>query len=160
MTQPQTGTMARARSLGRIDARVSDTARRRVVSRVGPGLAVVGAGLILWSAAIHLHLWATGYRHISIVGPLFLVQGIAAIPLALALVALRRVVLMLAGAVVLVATAFGLLLSSWVALFGYRESLAVPYAGMSLMIEFGGAVLLLVAAGLTTCWSPAGPRRS
>jgi hypothetical protein len=32
-----------------------------------------------------------------------------------------------------------------VILFGYRESLAIPYAESSLVIEFTGAALLLVA---------------
>jgi len=31
-------------------------------------------------------------------------------------------------------------------LFGYRESLVVPYAGTSLAVEFTGAVVLMVAA--------------
>jgi uncharacterized membrane protein len=51
-----------------------------------------------------------------------------------------------AGAVLLAATAVGLLLSAGIGLFGYRESLAVPYAGTSLAVEFTGAVVLMVAA--------------
>lgn len=148
MTESQIGTTSRAPSLGRTDARGWESSRRRALTLASQGLAVVGAGLIVWSSAIHLHLWATGYRHIATVGPLFLAQGVVSIPLALALVALRRMVLMLAGAALLVSTAFGLLLSSWVALFGYQESLSVPYAGMSLLIEFGGAAVLAAAAAL------------
>ena len=148
MTQPQIGSVARADSLRRTGAGGWESSRDRALTWSSQGLAVVGAGLILWSSALHLHLWATSYRHIATVGPLFLVQGIVAVPLALAVVALRRVALMLAGAALLTATAFGLLLSSWVALFGYQESLSVPYAGMSLVIEFGGAAVLLAAAAL------------
>jgi len=55
-------------------------------------------------------------------------------------------VLLAAGAVLLAATAVGLLLSAGIGLFGYRESLAVPYAGTSLAVEFTGAVVLMVAA--------------
>ena len=156
MTQSDIGTLARTRSLRRTGGRDWNASRSRALARSGQGLAVAGAGLILWSSAIHLHLWATGYRHISTVGPLFLVQGIASVPLALALVARRRVVLMLAGAGLLVATAFGLLLSSWVALFGYQESLSVPYAGMSLVVEFGGAAVLLAGAALALAGRRAG----
>jgi hypothetical protein len=39
---------------------------------------VIGGLLVLWSAYIHFHLWdeTDGYRHISVIGPLFLLQSI------------------------------------------------------------------------------------
>ena len=46
-------------------------------------------------------------------------------------------------------TAAGLLLSVQVGLFGFRDSLGAPYAGVSLVVQFGGAGLLLAGAGLT-----------
>ena len=109
-------------------------------------LAVAGAALLVWSGVIHLQLWSDGYRDISVIGPLFLIQGITSIALALALIVFRRLVLLAAGAVLLAATAVGLLLSAGIGLFGYQESLAVPYAGTSLAVEFTGAVVLMVAA--------------
>ena len=109
-------------------------------------LAVAGAALLVWSGVIHLQLWSDGYRDISVIGPLFLIQGITSIALALALIIFRRLALLAAGAVLLVATAAGLLLSAGVGLFGYTESLAVPYAETSLAVEFTGAVVLMVAA--------------
>ena len=109
-------------------------------------LAVAGAGLLVWSGVIHLQLWSDGYRSISIIGPLFLIQGIASIVLAVALVAFRRLVLLAAGAVLAVATAAGLLLSAGIGLFGYQESLAVPYAETSLAVEFTSAAVLAAAA--------------
>jgi hypothetical protein len=109
-------------------------------------LAVAGAALLAWSGAIHLQLWSDGYRDISVIGPLFLIQGIASIALALALVIFRRLVLLAAGAILLAATAVGLLLSADIGLFGYQESLAVPYAVTSLIVEFTGAAVLVVAA--------------
>jgi hypothetical protein len=109
-------------------------------------LAVAGAALLVWSGVIHLQLWSDGYRDISVIGPLFLVQGIAGIALALALVVFRRLVLLAAGAILLAATAAGLLLSAGIGLFGYTESLAVPYAETSLVVEFTGAAVLAVAA--------------
>jgi hypothetical protein len=48
--------------------------------------------------------------------------------------------------VTLAATAAGLLLSVYVGLFGYKESLAVPYAQSSLVIELTGAALLTALA--------------
>src|ERR1700691_5923383 len=103
-------------------------------------LAVAGAALLVWSGVIHLQLWSDGYRDIPVIGPLFGIQGIASILLALVLVVFRRVVVLAAGAVLLAATAVGLLLS----------------AGTSLVVEFTGAAVLMVAAviALIANWRP------
>jgi hypothetical protein len=111
-------------------------------------LALAGAALLAWSGVIHLQLWSGGYRDISVIGPLFLIQGITSIALALALAAFRRLVLLAAGAVLAAATAAGLLLSAGIGLFGYQESLAVPYAETSLAVEFTSAAVLAAAAGI------------
>src|ERR1700689_5139488 len=81
-------------------------------------LAVAGAALMMWSGVFHLQLWSDGYRSISVIGPLFLIQGIGGITLATLTGVFRRVVLMAAGAVMMAATAAGLLLSASVGLFG------------------------------------------
>jgi hypothetical protein len=109
-------------------------------------LTAAGAIMLAWCGVIHLRLWADGYSDISVIGPLFLAQGAGSLVITGALVIFRRLVLMLAGAVTMAATAVGLLLSVHVSLFGYRESLAVPYATSSLVIEFTGAAVLLLAA--------------
>jgi hypothetical protein len=111
-------------------------------------LAIAGAALLVWSGVIHIQLWSDGYRDISVIGPLFIVQGVGSIVFAVVLVVFRRLALLAAGAVALVATAVGLLLSVYISLFGYRESLAVPYAESSLVVEFTGAAVLLVAAAI------------
>lgn len=117
-------------------------------------LAVVGAGLTVWSGVIHLQLWSQGYRDISVIGPLFLVQGIASIVLALALVVFRRVFLLAGGAAMMAGTGVGLLISSTVGLFGYQESLAFTDAQTSLMVEFIGAAVLAGAAVVLTAARP------
>jgi hypothetical protein len=111
-------------------------------------LAAIGAAFLVWSGVIHLELWGDGYRDISVIGPLFLAQGIGGCVLAAAIVALRWLALLAAGAVTGIATAVGLLLSVHVGLFGYTESLAVPYATLSLAVEFTAAFVLLAAVGL------------
>jgi hypothetical protein len=111
-------------------------------------LVVVGAALMVWSGVIHLQLWSDGYRSISVIGPLFLIQGIGGIALAVVIAVFRRVVLMAAGAVMMAATAAGLLLSVGIGLFGFQESLAVPYAMSSLVVEFVGAAVLAAAAAI------------
>ena len=52
-------------------------------------LAATGAAFLVWSAVIHLELWGDGYSDISVIGPLFLAQGIGCIVLAVAIVAFR-----------------------------------------------------------------------
>jgi hypothetical protein len=111
-------------------------------------LAATGAAFLIWSAVIHLMLWGDGYSDISVIGPLFLAQGIGCIVLGVAIVAFRSLALLAAGAVAGAATAVGLLLTVHGGLFGYTESLAVPYATLSLAVEFTAAFVLLLATGL------------
>jgi hypothetical protein len=118
-------------------------------------LTATGAGFLVWSGVIHLILWSDGYKYISWIGPLFLLQGIASIVIAVAIVAFRWLALLVIGAVTGVATAVGLLLSVNFGLFGFTESLAVPYAELSLAVEFTAAFVLLVAACLLALALPA-----
>lgn len=134
--------------------RTTGTLESRVARAAVLALAATGGGFLVWSAVIHLILWADGYKDISVVGPLFLVQAIACILLAVAIVAFRWLVLLAAGAVAGVATAVGLLLSVHIGLFGYTESLAVPYAVLSLAVEFTAAFVLLTATGLLALAAP------
>ena len=122
-------------------------------------LAVAGAAFLVWSGVIHLQLWFDGFRDISVIGPLFVIQGIGSIVLALVLAVFRRLALLAAGAVLLAGTAAALLLSVGVGLFGYHESLAVPYAGTSLVVEFTGAAVLAAAAVIVLA-APLATRRT
>src|ERR1700730_3067217 len=107
--------------LRRPSALQSRIARWTVLALTG-----TGAGFLIWSAVIHLMLWSDGYKDISVIGPLFLVQAIAVIVIALAIVALRWLAMLAVGAATGAATAVGLLLSAHVGLFGFKESLSVP----------------------------------
>src|ERR1700684_2926336 len=69
--------------------------------------------------------------------------------------ALGSLALLAAGAVAGAATAVGLLLTVHVGLFGYTESLSVPYATLSLAVEFTAAFLLLLATALLALGAPA-----
>jgi predicted lipoprotein with Yx(FWY)xxD motif len=91
---------------------------------------VVGSGLLIATAAIHLDLYLTGYRTIPTIGWLFLLQVIAAFGLGLAVLAIPRrpagalLVSRLAaaaGAGFALATLGGYLLSVWIGLFGFKE---------------------------------------
>jgi hypothetical protein len=118
-------------------------------------LAAIGAAFLVWSGVIHLELWSDGYKDVSVIGPLFLGQGIASILLAVAIIAFRWLALLVAGALAGVATAAGLLLSAGVGLFGFRESLSVTYAELSLAVEFTAAFVLLAGSCVLVLAAPA-----
>jgi predicted lipoprotein with Yx(FWY)xxD motif len=84
-------------------------------------LGIAGAALLIASGAIHLDLYLTGYRTIPTIGPLFLLQVIAAFALAVAIPVTGSWVAAAAGALFAVSTLGGYLLSLWVGLFGFTE---------------------------------------
>jgi predicted lipoprotein with Yx(FWY)xxD motif len=90
-------------------------------------LRLLGSGLLIATAAIHLDLYVTGYRTIPTIGWLFLLQVIAAFGLGLAVLAIpSRLVITSrlaagAGAGFALATLGGYLLSVWIGLFGFKE---------------------------------------
>ena len=92
-------------------------------------LRVVGSGLLIATAAIHLDLYLTGYRTIPTIGWLFLLQVIAAFGLGLAVLAIPgrlaagvpARLAAAAGAGFALATLGGYLLSVWIGLFGFKE---------------------------------------
>jgi hypothetical protein len=129
-----------------------DLAQRRAPAEASRGIrwvalggVVLGAVAVAVSAIIHLHLWMQGYKHIHVIGPLFLAQAIGGIGLALFMVAYPRLVSAVLGAVYMASTIGGLLLSATVGIFGLHDGLSVPWATSSLVIEAAGLVVLLAA---------------
>jgi hypothetical protein len=96
------------------------------------------------SGAVHLQLWAMGYRTIRVIGPLFIFQGIAGVLLSVLLLLWQRLLVVVAAAGFMVATIGGLLVSVNFGLFGFMDTFAAPYAGLSLVLESAGAVVLAV----------------
>jgi predicted lipoprotein with Yx(FWY)xxD motif len=84
-------------------------------------LGIAGAALLVASGAIHLDLYLTGYRTIPTIGPLFLLQVIAAFALAVAIPVTGSWLVAAAGAVFAISTLGGYLLSLWIGLFGFTE---------------------------------------
>jgi hypothetical protein len=114
-----------------------------------------GAACTVYSGYIHLYLWGRQqfpYRDIPTIGPLFLIQGIAAILIGLLVIITRRLGALLVGAGLLVVSVVALIIDVEVGMFGFKDSWAVPYAKTTLYEEIVGAVLLLVAAGVLA-WS-------
>jgi hypothetical protein len=115
-------------------------------------LRVVGAGLLVAMAGIHLYLWNSGYSGIDWIGPLFLVNVVAGLLLGVAvLLAPRRWPAAVAalGAMLQAGTLGGLLLSVWVGLFGFHESTKASMFWPSVWVEAAGAVVLGALAVLT-----------
>ena len=139
-----------AQLLARGPARMKSPSARWAVNV----LAIAGAALMVWSGVIHLQLWSDGYRSISVIGPLFLIQGIGSIALAVAQPSSAAWSCWRPGRSTMAATAAGLLLSAGIGLFGYQESLAVPYAMSSLVVEFAGAAVLAAASALVLAARP------
>jgi hypothetical protein len=118
------------------------------VAVVGTLAIVAGAALVASTAAIHLHLWLAGYRHVPRIGPLFIAQAVTGFFLAPILAWGRHIFVVLGAAVYMAASAGGLVLSATVGFLGIHDGLGVPWAATSLTIELIGAILL-AAAGAT-----------
>jgi predicted lipoprotein with Yx(FWY)xxD motif len=84
-------------------------------------LRVIGAGLLVATAAIHLDLYLTGYRTIPTIGWLFLLQLIVAFVLAAAVLATSNWLPAAVGAVFALSVLGGYLLTVWIGLFGFKE---------------------------------------
>jgi predicted lipoprotein with Yx(FWY)xxD motif len=82
---------------------------------------IAGAALLIASGAIHLDLYLTGYNSIPTIGPLFLLQIIAAFVLAIAIPLTGLRLAYAAGALFAIGVLGGYLLSLKVGLFGFTE---------------------------------------
>jgi predicted lipoprotein with Yx(FWY)xxD motif len=124
------------------------------------GLRVAGAGLLAATGATHLDLYLTGYRSIPVIGPLFLLQVIAAFGLAAAVLASGSRLAAAAGAGFVLSTLGGYLLSVWIGLFGFKEirTTAGILAGVIEVAAF--AVLAMLALSPAAPRQPAGPAAS
>jgi hypothetical protein len=121
------------------------------------GLRVAGAGLLAVTGATHLDLYLTGYRSIPVIGWLFLLQVIAALGLAAAVLVSGSRLAAAAGAGFVLSTLGGYLLSVWFGLFGFKEvrTTAGIVAGVIEVAAF--AVLAVLALSPATQRHPAGP---
>jgi plastocyanin len=116
------------------------------------------AGMLFATGGIHLDLYLTGYRFIPTIGALFILQVVAAVILGVAVIAVHRRIVAIAGALFALSTLGGYLLSLWIGLFGFKEvrTTAGIVAGV---LEVGTFVLLGgVAARPVSTSTGAGPQ--
>jgi hypothetical protein len=110
---------------------------------VALSLRLGAVGLLSWVGWAHLHLWQDGYRHIAVIGPLFLAGAVSALAVAAGLLLRPSRLLGVAGAGVVTGILAGLAVSVNFGLFGFKESLSAPFAIESIVVEGAAAVTLV-----------------
>ncbi len=113
-------------------------------------LMVLAGLLVASSGAIHLYLWNIAYRPVATLGPLFLVQFVSAVVVALALIVVRRGFVLVAAVGLMVGTLVGFVLVITTGLFGFKLGFVTGWATLSVVAE-SMAVFVLVATG-TLLW--------
>jgi hypothetical protein len=111
-------------------------------------LFVVDAGLLVTSGVIHLHLWDIAYRHVATLGPLFLVQAIAALVLAVAVLVTRNIPVVGAALALVAGTIVCFLLARTVGIFGFTLTFTSGLAYTVLVVEIIAVVALALTAML------------
>jgi hypothetical protein len=126
---------------------MTTTSTHRAVARSGLitwVLCIIDAGLLVASGSIHLHFWDIAYRHVKTLGPLFLVQVVAAFVIAAAILATRHLLAVAAGLLLMAGTIVGFILVRTVGLFGFTLTFTSGLAATVLVIEIVAVVLLAV----------------
>ena len=113
---------------------------------------VAGGALVIWSGAIHLDLWDSGYRNIPTIGNLFLAQFIGGLVVGLVVIATRRLWGAIVGIGFALSTIAGFLISVERGLFGFQDSWSAPFATQAFAIEVAIAAVFLIAGAL--CLAP------
>lgn len=134
------------------------TPRSRVAASGGRTVSLVlcllGAGLMVASGVIHLHLWNEYYRHIKTghMNVLFMIQAIAAFVGAAGLLVLRNRLAVAAGGALMAGTAIGYLIARYHSggLFGFYlgPHFSSSDATWALTVEIAATVLFVVTAAV------------
>jgi hypothetical protein len=111
-------------------------------------LFIVDGGLLVASGIIHLHLWDIAYRHVATLGPLFLVQAISAVVIAVAIVATRHILAVAAGLALVAGTIVGFILARTVGIFGFKLPFSSGLANTVVIIEAAAVVTLSLTGAL------------
>ncbi len=124
--------------------------RALLVSRVRRSSELVALAvaslLMVVSGLVHVHLWDIAYRHVATLGPLFLVQAVAAFVAAVLVVATRRTAVALAAALLMIGTIAGFVLAATVGIFGFKLPEVTGWAYLALATELVSFVILVTVA--------------
>jgi hypothetical protein len=113
-------------------------------------LCIIDAGLLITSGLIHLHFWNIAYRHVPTLGPLFLVQVVATLLIAVALVATRRLIVVAAAFLLMGGTIVGFILVRTVGLFNFKLGFTSSLAATVLVVEAVAMVMTAITAWVIT----------
>jgi hypothetical protein len=109
---------------------------------------ILVAAALLGSAWVHYDLWQEGFKDIAVIGPLFLVNVLAGVVLAIAVLAWRHWLPALGAAGFGVATLGAYVLSVTVGLFNVHEQFKTPAEFWGVVTEVicivGGLALLMM----------------
>lgn len=133
---PTAGTPART------TARASGRPSRAPVARAARAVTALA---VLVSAVVHLYLWNDGMREVDVIGPGFLLNGVGGIAVAVAVLAWRHWLPLLAAAGFGAATLGAYVLARTVGLAGVRETITTPEAVVSAVVEVLAIVFAFVA---------------
>jgi hypothetical protein len=131
---------------------MTTTKSRQSVARQLPVLAlcIIDAALLVTSGLIHLHFWNIAYRHVPTLGPLFLVQVVATLLTAIALVATRRLIVVAAAFLLMGGTIVGFILVRTVGLFNFKLNFTSGLAATVLVVEAVAMVMTAITAWVIT----------
>jgi hypothetical protein len=100
------------------------------------------AAMMVVSGAVHIHLWDIAYRHVATLGPLFLVQAIAAIAGAVVLATTRWVFVAIGSGLLMVGTVVGFVIAATVGIFGFKLPEVTGWADLALASELLSTAVL------------------
>jgi hypothetical protein len=131
---------------------MTTTKAQQSVARQLPVLAlcIIDAALLVTSGLIHLHFWNIAYRHVPTLGPLFLVQVVATLLTAVALVATRRLIVVAVAFLLMGGTIVGFILVRTVGLFNFKLGFTSGLAATVLVVEAVAMVMTAITAWVIT----------
>src|SRR3954468_15376071 len=110
---------------------------------------VLGAALLAGNGWVHWHLDDIGYATVPTIGPLFRLNAVLAVLLAVAVLVTPMPwwrYACAAGALLQIGTLAGLGLRRTVGIMGFTESLDAPDLPLSVIVEAAGFVVLVIGA--------------
>ena len=131
---------------------MTTTKAEQSVARQLPVLAlcIIDAALLVTSGLIHLHFWNIAYRHVPTLGPLFLVQVVATLLTAVALVATRRLIVVVVAFLLMGGTIVGFILVRTVGLFNFKLGFTSGLAATVLVVEAVAMVMTAITGWVIT----------
>lgn len=112
-----------------------------VMPVIARALRFMGAGFILVNGGVHIYLWNDSYREIRVIGPLFVVNAVAALLLAAALLWRPEGITALLGLALSAGTFGAFMLTVTVGLFGFTTGWDTK-AVVAAVAEIGAILLL------------------